>query len=71
LYTGITNDLPKRVEAHQSGTGARYTRVRRPLEVVYEEPSKNRSTASKREAAIKRLSRSAKLSLVARHTEAR
>ena len=66
LYTGITNDLPRRLAAHRAGTGARYTRARLPVRVVYREIRRNRSEASKREASIKRLSRADKLALVAK-----
>ncbi len=66
LYTGITNDLHKRLAAHQHGSASRYTRSRRPVRLVYQEGCRNRSVALRREAAIKRLSRQAKLLLVAR-----
>lgn len=65
LYTGITNDLPRRIAQHESGKGAKYTRHRSPLVLVYEEASENRSEASKREAAIKKLSRAGKMALIA------
>jgi len=64
LYTGITNDLTRRLEAHQQGTASRYTRVRLPVEMVYREPCADRSAASRREAAIKRLPRARKLALL-------
>lgn len=65
LYTGITTDLERRVSEHNDGKlGARYTRARRPVSLVYSEPCKNRSEASKREAEIKQLSRPAKQLLV-------
>ena len=57
LYTGITNDLPKRLKAHNAGKASRYTRRRLPVAVVYTEPQKSKSAALKREAAIKKLSR--------------
>ncbi len=60
LYTGVTNDLPARLAQHQSGKGARYTRGRGPLQVVYAEPCEGRGAALRREAAIKRLSRAMK-----------
>lgn len=63
LYTGITNDMERRLEAHISGTGAKYTRGRGPLKLVYTENHSDRSAASKREYAIKALSRAQKLSL--------
>ncbi len=64
LYTGITNNLEKRIAAHQVGEGAKYTRARRPLKLVYQEPHKNRSTATKRELEIKSLNRAAKINLI-------
>lgn len=63
LYTGITNDLVKRVAAHNAGTASRYTRARRPVRLVYRETNADRSAASKREAEIKRLPRNTKLEL--------
>ena len=64
LYTGITNDLPKRLAAHAAGKASRYTRSRLPVRVAYQEPQPTKSSALKREAAIKRLPRRAKLVLV-------
>lgn len=64
LYCGITNDLNKRVDKHNSGKGAKYTSTRRPVILVYSEPSENRSTASKREYQIKQLHRTEKLKLI-------
>lgn len=63
LYTGITNDLEKRLAAHNGGTGSKYTRSRLPVQLVYAEAHLDRSAASRREAAIKKLSRAAKLAL--------
>lgn len=63
-YTGITNDLDARVQAHNDGVGAKYTKPRTPVTVVYSEGCDDRSAASKREYAIKRLSRSEKLELI-------
>lgn len=63
LYCGITNDLDKRLAAHNAGTAAKYTRTRGPVELAYVEPCADRSAASKRERQIKGLPRSAKLSL--------
>ena len=57
FYTGITNDLPKRLKAHAAGKGARYTRSRRSVALAYNEPQKSKSAALKQEAAIKKLSR--------------
>ena len=64
LYTGITTDVEKRLEAHRSGKGAKYTRGRAPLELVYREACGGHSDALKREAEIKKLSRQAKEALV-------
>lgn len=64
LYTGYTTDLIRRLEAHQSGKGAKYTRSRRPVELVYQEELTDKSGALQREAAIKKLSRSEKLLLI-------
>ncbi|MBM4353359.1 MAG: GIY-YIG nuclease family protein [Deltaproteobacteria bacterium] len=65
LYTGITNDLDKRVKAHNEGHGARYTRTRRPVDLVYRETAESRSAATVREAVIKRMSRKRKLEMIA------
>ena len=65
LYTGITNDLPKRLKAHAAGKASRYTRSRLPVALAYSEPQKSKSSALKREAAIKRLRREQKEKLVA------
>jgi len=65
LYTGATNDLPARVSAHRAGKGGAYTRSRLPVALVYSEPVADRGAALRREAALKRLSRAAKLALVA------
>jgi predicted GIY-YIG superfamily endonuclease len=66
LYTGITNDLAARLAAHNRGTGARYTRSRRPVKLVYKRKAPGRGAATKREAAIKRLTRQEKLKMIAR-----
>ncbi|MGN0977937.1 MAG: GIY-YIG nuclease family protein [Faecousia sp.] len=65
LYTGITTDVEKRLEAHRSGQGAKYTRGRGPLELVYREKCGSHSDALKRELAVKRLTRTQKLALIA------
>ncbi|MGB6228923.1 MAG: GIY-YIG nuclease family protein [Litorimonas sp.] len=64
LYTGIARDAAARLAAHNAGRGAKYTRARRPVRIVWTEPAPCRSTASKREYAIKRLRRAEKLALV-------
>ena len=64
LYTGITDDLARRMAAHNSGKGAKYTRGRGPVEVVYTEVLESYSAALKREAAIKRLKRQEKEQLI-------
>jgi len=64
LYTGITNDVQRRFHEHASGLGAKYFRGRQPKEVVYVETGHDRSSASKRETAIKKLSRTGKLQLL-------
>ena len=65
LYTGITNDLERRVEQHNAGTAAKYTRSRLPVVCVYRELQQNHSMALKRELALKALSRTAKEVLIA------
>ena len=66
LYTGIAKSLSRRIEEHNSAsTGAKYTRTRRPVKLVYFEYCESRSAASKREAVIKRLSKSEKEALIA------
>ena len=64
LYTGWTNDLQHRLTAHNSGRGAKYTRSRRPVTLVYYEAFGTREEALRREAALKRLSRREKLALI-------
>ena len=64
LYTGITNDLEKRLKAHNEKRGARYTRSRLPVTLLYKEDSDSRSAASRREIAIKKLPRGKKLKLI-------
>jgi putative endonuclease len=63
LYTGITTDVEKRLEAHRSGKGAKYTRGRGPLELAYSEECGDHSAALKRELEIKSLSREEKLKM--------
>ena len=66
-YTGITNNLENRLQAHENGNGAKYTRGRAPFTLVYREKCRTRGEASKREAEIKKLSRSEK-SVLSRST---
>ncbi len=63
LYCGISNDLGKRLAAHNAGEGAKYTRGRTPLQLVYAEPCADKSAALKRELKIKRMPRGDKLAL--------
>ena len=65
LYTGITNDLARRLEEHRAGRGAKYTKHRSPLRIRYIEHRSTKSAALTREAAIKSLTRSEKLALIA------
>ena len=65
LYCGIALDVAARLETHRAGKGARYTRGRGPLELVYTEACATRSLALKRERAIKALGREAKLEMAA------
>ena len=67
LYTGVTTDVARRVAEHNGdgGLGARYTRSRRPVELVYVEPAAGRAAALRREVAIKQLDRARKLALCA------
>ena len=67
LYTGWTNNLEKRMQAHNSGKGAKYTKIRRPVELVYFEEYDTKQEAMKREYAIKQLSREKKLALIQSH----
>ena len=66
LYTGITTDLERRLQEHNQDNqkAARYTRARRPVELVYQEQCSDRSQASKREHQLKKMSRQQKLQLV-------
>ena len=65
LYTGTAADVEKRIAVHNSGKGAKYTRSRLPVTLVYQETVADKSAALKREIAIKRLSRPEKLQLIA------
>lgn len=66
LYTGVTTDLDRRVDEHNHNDtkGAKYTRVRRPVVLTYQESLNNRSQACQREAAIKKMTRQQKLALI-------
>ena len=64
LYTGCTDNVPRRLAAHQSGKGAKYTRSRLPVSLIYQEEVPDKPAALRREAAIKRLTRSQKLKLI-------
>ncbi len=65
LYTGITKDVQKRLDEHNnSHKGAKYTKTRRPVKLLYKESSADRSSASKREYEIKKLTREKKLQLI-------
>ena len=64
LYTGITNDLERRMAEHEAGRGAKYTKGRGPHQLVYQEICQDRGVASKREIEIKSLDRKEKLLLV-------
>ncbi len=64
LYTGCTDNVDRRLAAHREGKGAKYTRGRGPLKLVYTEPCADRSTALKREAMVKKLKKVEKLALI-------
>ncbi|MDO5128245.1 MAG: GIY-YIG nuclease family protein [Eubacteriales bacterium] len=67
LYTGWTNNLEKRIAAHNSGNGAKYTKNRRPVSLVYYEIHDTKQAAMKREYAIKKMSRADKEDLIQKH----
>ena len=71
FYTGWTLNLEKRLIAHNAGRGGRYTRIRRPVDLVYWEPVSGRTEALRREIQIKRLSRAKKETLVRGQTPER
>jgi putative endonuclease len=66
FYTGVTNDLDRRLRAHRDGKASRFTRARRPVELVYTEECGSRSQALSRECAVKSLTRPKKEALIAR-----
>ena len=70
LYTGWTNDLEKRLAAHNAGKGAKYTRSRRPVRLLYYEAFREKCEAQRRECEIKRLPREKKLALAALQPQA-
>lgn len=69
LYTGWTNDLEKRIQAHNQGTGAKYTKTRRPVELVYYEEYESKIQAMKREYEIKQLPKKKKEEMVSNFSE--
>ena len=68
LYTGITTNVEKRLQQHRSGKGAKYTRDRAPLELVYQQVCKDHTEALKREAFVKKLTRKDKEALILENT---
>lgn len=64
LYTGITDDLDRRLKAHESGKGAKYTRGRGPLTLRYRETAPDKSAALKRECALKQLRKAEKMAII-------
>jgi putative endonuclease len=69
LYTGVATDVAARIASHNAGKGAKYTRGRRPVRLVYQERVGARGAALRREFAIKRLTRAAKRRLVSEYTQ--
>jgi putative endonuclease len=67
LYTGITNDLDRRLMLHQNGVASRYTRSRRPVKLVFKEPCSSRSEALKKEHALKKLKHAQKEAYINNH----
>lgn len=68
LYTGIARDAEKRLKMHQSGKGAKYTRGRGPLALVYRESCESHTQALQREIAVKKLTRRQKLNMIQKYT---
>src|SRR6187397_1066888 len=64
FYTGITKDVKRRCQQHNAGTASKYTRSRRPIKLIYQEVHPSQSSALKREAAIKAMTRSEKLTMI-------
>jgi putative endonuclease len=71
LYTGVTTDVVRRLRQHNAGTASRYTRSRLPVRLAYRERAASHGAALQREVAIKRLTRAAKVRLIADQEEAR
>lgn len=71
LYTGITTDVQRRLAAHRRGTGAKYTRGRGPLELVYQETLPDHGQALRRELAVKAMTRQEKLALLGQQEKSR
>ena len=69
LYTGITNNIARRLKDHESGNGAKYTKGRGPFKLVYQEFMENRSLSTKRESEIKKLNKQEKFALIDSHKE--
>ena len=67
LYTGITNDVKKRIKAHNEGKGAKYTRGRGPVELVFKSSCRNKSGALKKEAKFKKLNKTEKLEIISKY----
>ncbi len=68
LYTGYTTDVPRRLATHNSGKGAKYTRARLPVQLIYQEGFDSKSQAMSAEASFKRMNRTKKLAYIAQHT---
>ncbi len=69
FYTGWTTNLARRVKQHNTGKGAKYTRMNRPVKLVYAEEFKNRSSAQKKECEIKKLSHAQKAAFIKSHRQ--
>lgn len=69
LYTGWTNNIERRLEAHNSGKGAKYTKNRRPVKMVYQEIFETKEEAMRREYAIKQLSRKEKVDMIKKYEQ--
>ena len=67
IYTGSTNNIERRLKAHQSGKGAKYTKSHLPVKLVYSEELPDKSSALKREAEIKNMSRKEKLEIISKN----